>query len=1005
MSKFTIGFIAQILTIFLFCGQQSFAINRIVSSLENADINISAESSTSTISLNNGGILNANIIMGNASQITTFNNGVLNGTINGSGKVIIAANTILNGNIGALNPISSLTINSGKILDLTANNNNSIAAAGNLNIANGGALLVGSGTVSASIQASSRGSGTVKFNANNTLGGSVGTSTTTLSLVEIASGVTLNTNTRGMDATAITIADNAIFNYGNGTINAAIDGKNSGVGNFIFNNTKTTTFNIGQNNRLANINIVDAATVTLGGNIAATNINIGGGSSGRLKSNGKNIIANNINIAKNATLEIASGSVINGAINGDISGNGIVQFSGGTAISQNNSLGATTKLDQVLISNETTVNINNNIIFNANEINIGEGSTGGVGTPILNQNNGIIGADENSLIKLNSNAIFNYNGGSINGAIRGTSSGKGDFNINSNYANNFKIGSFGSLANLNIASEKTLTANADISANNISVFGTLNLGNSSKIITGNLTTFGSSTIDLGSASHSLSGNFITSNGDILKLNAVNNSNIGNLKVAGNSLIADGLCLKIAFNSNDGYLSNGTSFAIVSSDSATINVIGDNNIDVNNSSLNQSGLLTFHTIKSGNNLLLTVDRKGSETFSDNKFAAKIYNNIDQVGANAKAELRDLQKIIDNTAINNKTKESALKSTIPQNNQDLNNGSFNSANSSVNIANQRLQNILFNPNQKNFNHFFNYKNFSNFSKKENIANLDKLSFGDDKIFDSQAIWMQGFSTSASQENVGDNIGYNYSNHGLAIGVDQEIIQDLRLGISSSFAIANSKSSSVNKKETDIDSYQFNLYGGYNFAPYFVTGILGVAINKYNSIRAMPELALQASANYGGETYIAKFETGMIQKLDYDLTITPKASLTAARNQIQTYNESGAGTLNLTISNQHSNFLEGRVGGDLIYDGLEIFKPKIKLSYGYDFLAQDQSSTNSFQGQNSSFEIKSSNIDKASLKYGLGFDVYQEDGVLVVVDYDVEIKASYKSKTGSIYLRYDF
>ena len=80
----------------------------------------------------------------------------------------------------------------GKILDLAVNNN-SISAAGNLNIANGATLLVGNGTVSASIQASSKGSGTVKFNANNTLGGSVGTSTTTLALVEIASGVILST--------------------------------------------------------------------------------------------------------------------------------------------------------------------------------------------------------------------------------------------------------------------------------------------------------------------------------------------------------------------------------------------------------------------------------------------------------------------------------------------------------------------------------------------------------------------------------------------------------------------------------------------------------------------------------------------------------------------------------------------------------------------------------------------------------------------------------------------
>ncbi len=965
----TAGFIAQALTISFF-SIQSFATN--ISSLQTGDINLGS-SSSATLNLNNGGILNGNLTMGNSSQITTFNAGILNGTINGAGKIIIATNTILNGNIGALNAVSSLTINAGKILDLSINNN-SINASGSFNIASGATLLVGSGTISASIQASTKGSGTVKFVTNNTLGGSVGTATSTLSLVEISSGTTLNSNTRGIDATTISIADNGTFNYGNGTISGEVEGKNSGVGNLIFNNTKTTNFNIGQTNQLANINIVDGATITLGGNICANTIKIGNGVSGRLKSHLKNITANNIIIAKGASLEILSGSAVIGDINGDAEGNGLVQFSGSSAISQSHSLGATTKLAQILISNEATLNINDNIIFNADDITIGEGSGGGIGTPILNQNNGKIGADDNSQILLNSDSVFNYNGGIINGTIHGTSSNKGTFNVNNDYTNNFEIGKSFDLANLNIASGKTLTANANISVNNISVAGTLNLGNSSKTITGNLTTNGGATIDLGVASHTISGNFITASGDILKLKALNNSNIGNLKIASNAVVVDGTGLKISFNSDDGYLSDGTNFAIISAASGAISAVGDKNIDVNNSGSNQSGLLTFHTTSSNNNLFLSVDRKGAETFSRNKSVAIVYDSIDQTGSSATGELRNLQKFIDSNSTNNFQKEAVLKSAIPQNNKDLNNSSFNSAKDSLSIAESRL-------NKKN----------------------------SDTIFDNQAIWIQGFGSSATQENVGDFYGYNYSNHGLAIGVDQEIAEDLRLGISASFSSSITNSASINKRQTNIDSYQFNVYGGYNFAPYFVDGILGVAINHYNSSRTMPEINLTAGARYSGQTYIAKFETGMIQELGYGLIVTHKISLTAAENQIATYSESGAGTLNLTVSNQHTNFLEGRFGSDLSYDSLEIFsakiKPKIKLSYGYDFLGKAQSSTNHFQGQNSSFQIKNPNVDKASLKYGFGFDIYEAEGILLTADYDVEKKSSYLSKSSSLYLRYDF
>ncbi len=990
MSKFIASFIAQIPIIVLFFAlsiKQSFAIDYIISSVENLDIDISAESSSSTVSLDNGGTLNANIIMGNSSQITILNGGTLNGNVSGSGKIKVNFSSTLNGDVD----ISSI-----------------------IAIANGTTLSIDGGTISVSMRGASDNVGSVKFNANNTLLASVGTSSTTLELIEIANDVVLDTSNKTINAVAIKVNSGATINYGGGDIVGSV----KGAGTFIFTASDTTKFDIiesvndlSQTEKLSEIKINNSATINLGNNIAAETITIGEGSSGILKSKGYSISADNINIAQGATLDFDINSTISGNINGAIDGSGTVQFSNSNdSYLLENSLGATRKLSQITISNETALNINSNIALNADTINIGEGSSGGVGVPILTQNNGVAGVDADSEIKLNTDAVFNYNGGTINGAIRGTSSGKGDFNINTDYTNNLKIGTSGALANLNIASGKTLTANADIAANNIAVTGTLNLGNSSKVIAGNLATSGGlATIDLGNTSHTVSGSFTTSSGDILKLNAVDNSNIGNLAVAGNSIIADGLSLKITFDANEGYLSNGTSFAIVSSGSGTINIVGDDNIEVNNSSSNQFGLLTFHTTKSGNNLLLTIDRDGAETFSNDKFVSKIYSNIDQVSSNVIGGLRDLQKIIDSTSITNIAKESALKSIIPQNNQDLNNSSFNSANSSVNIANNRLQNTLLNTNnQRNFRYFSNYQNFknsSNFAGKENIANLYKLNFSDNQIFDSQAIWLQGFGSSAVQENIGDNIGYDYSNHGLAIGVDQEIAENLLLGISSSFATANIKSNSSNKKETDTDSYQFNLYSGYNFAPYFISGILGVAINKYNSIRSMPELGLQASADYGGETYIAKFEAGMIKELGYNLMITPKVSLTAARNQIDTYIESGAGTLNLSISNERSNFLEGRIGGNLSYNGLRIIRPKIKLSYGYDFLGSDQSSTNRFQGQSSSFQIKNSNIDKASLKYGLGFDIYEKEGILLVVDYDVEVKSSYKSKTGSIYLRYDF
>ncbi|MFT6105828.1 MAG: hypothetical protein ACJA0S_000295 [Rickettsiales bacterium] len=988
MSKTTTILPFFVLSFFLFFISNSFAIDRIISNVENSDIDLSSESSDSTLTIDSGGVLDANIIMGNSDQTTIFNGGTLNGNVSGAGKIAIDFDSILNGNVD----ISST-----------------------VKISNNATLSVEGGNIEVSIRGESDEVGAVNFKNDNTLFASVGTKTTTLNLVEISNNSTLNTSNKNIDTLFLKINSGSTLNYGGGDIVGTVEGS----GSLIFSGSDTTKFDIIRNidgDELSEIKVNNGSTVTLGKSIIATTINVGEGKNGTLKSNYQSITSDNINIFEGAKLDININSTVSGNINGTINGSGTLQFSGSNnSYSPADSFGKDKKLAEILISNETSLIIKNDISFNADIINIGEGSissTSVLVSPVLTQNNGSIGADSNSLIRLNSNAIFNYNGGIINGIVRASGAGKGTFNINHDYTSNYEIGKDQSLANLNISSGNILTANADISAQNISIIGILDLGNSAKIITGNLSTSGGSAIiDFGSANHEISGNFSVSDGDILRINALNNSNVGSLKSAGDVAVGENINLQISYDSDSGYLSDGSEIAIISGSSGEVNKVSSFNIDVNNSTSNQSGLLTFNTRKYGSELFLVVDRKGAETFTKNKFSAQSYQNIDKIGSGAIGELRNLQKFIDRTSTANSQRSSALQSTIPQNNQDLNNSSLNSAKSSINITSNRLENSLLRESKNNFGDFPNSKNpknFSNFSKKENISSLNKLSF-DDEIFDDQAIWIQGFGSSATQNDVEDSMGYEYSSQGLAVGVDQEIAKNLRLGVSSSFSMANVESNSSNKKETAIESLQFNLYGGYDFKPYFISAIIGVAVNKYSSIRPMPEMNLIAKADYGGETYMVKFDGGMTNNIDYGFSLTPRISLIMARNQISTYSETGSGTLNLQVSNEKNDSFEGRFGVDLRYDDLEILstkiKPRFSVSYGYDFLASDQSSMNRFEGQNYSFRIKNSNIDKESLKYGFGLDIYEKNGILMMIDYEVEEKPTYKSQLGSLYFRYGF
>ncbi|MFT5703357.1 MAG: hypothetical protein ACI9TO_000724, partial [Rickettsiales bacterium] len=484
MSKFTSCKALQIIAILLFFNNQSLALNLVVSTEEFTNVDLSLESSTSTLILDPSGVLNGNITMGNSSQSTIFNGGILNGEIDGAGKVTIAKNVSLLGDIGTNSSISSLEINSGTTLSANNNNISIQTAAGSIasiSIDSGGIINIGGGSILASLKGENDNVGTVNFNVNNTLLGNVGTNSGSLLLVNISDGIILNSSSKNINANLIQIGSGANLNYGKGTITGAVEGINYGQGTFTFTETKTTNFAIGQINALSSINVADSKTITLGGNISADDIFIGG----KINSKGKNISANNIAITDGATLNIDYLSNVYGSINGDENGNGVVQFSGAGNITLPSALGLTRKIAEVDVLDGTSLTMNNDI--NADKIVIGDGSSGS-----LIQESGTLGSDENSEIRLAEGGILNYNGGTINGEIYGTSSDKGTFNVNHDYVSDFEIGKTYDLANLNIASEITLTANYNLSVNNILVSGNLDLGNSSKEIDGNISTSGGS---------------------------------------------------------------------------------------------------------------------------------------------------------------------------------------------------------------------------------------------------------------------------------------------------------------------------------------------------------------------------------------------------------------------------------------------------------------------------------------------------------------------------------
>lgn len=870
------------------------------------------------------------ISMGSGTTLN-YNSGTIIGTIQGSannrGTVNFNRNISLSDNIGtASNSLSVINLLDNKTLN--AGSFNLDAATINLN--SGSILNISSGSLVGLTRGFSDNVGTINFLENNSLGGNLGSATNSLLLMTIADGKNLSTANRTMDINLVTVGSGSTITFGTGSLTGFLRPTSDGAGSVIFSEHYTLNGDIGSaSNSFADLTIIAGKIVTMGAHT---------------------IDAGVISMQLDTNLNLNASSVLRGVVEPTTSGYGIVNFSGNNTIESGTILGRTNSLSSVNIGAGAEVNFNESI--RANNVSIDSGA--------------------NLMMRNNSTII---------GGINGASDGVGSFTLADGSSTISDVGNSHALANFTVANGATLTfSGTNLNATDVTVQGTLDLGDSSKNIGGNLSGSGSAIFDLGSAQHFVSNNFNSFSGDIIKIEITGATTLGRISASGIATVNTGTNLAIAIDTSASYITNGTTYQIISGGTGSdINSISENNINVNGSGSNKSGLLTFMTTADSNNELIlniTAQRSSASTNSSTQSVAEV---IDEIGNASSGNLRLLQQYLDSSSTSDPERDMALKSVSPQVDNSAN--SFTITSASIGAAEDRLGSLR-------------------------MGSGTGISSGDE--IKDRGIWIQAFGTSAQQNSSKRSAGYSSNSMGTAVGADKDFGDDLHFGLSLTYAHSNIKSKFALKK-IQVDTYQINAYGSKNFNQFYVDAILGFAWSQYHSNRAIPVIGVVASGKYSGQTYIIKTEIGSVQNLPNNFNITPFAAITAARDETTGYNESGAGTLNLQIDRKATEFLELRAGLGFGYNALTYKQTHINLrlrtSYGYDFTRTKQTAESNFVGHTNSFESGATNIYQGSTKIGLGVDILQINGLTFIADYAFEMRTSYRAHFGMLRLRYNY
>ena len=278
-------------------------------------------------------------------------------------------------------------------------------------------------------------------------------------------------------------------------------------------------------------------------------------------------------------------------------------------------------------------------------------------------------------------------------------------------------------------------------------------------------------------------------------------------------------------------------------------------------------------------------------------------------------------------------------------------------------------------------------------------------------ADGFWVESFGSAATQNAVKYDEGYQANSIGFIVGADQEISSSSLIGVSLSYARSDVKSTNDLQKNL-ITTHQINFYSSQNFGKFFLNNVVGFAWNQFSSNRSILALNSNATARYSGQTYAAKISSGFVKNFRRGFSLTPELSLNFLRNNVGSYSENGADTLNLKVRAVTADFMEGQAGLKLGWESkvkkipeLTKLVTSLKSSYGYSFVNDAPNTSANFIGQSSNFNWQITQTDRQSLRFGGAIEAYYLNDVTFGFECGLEKKSTYQSHFVMLKIRQEF
>ena len=258
----------------------------------------------------------------------------------------------------------------------------------------------------------------------------------------------------------------------------------------------------------------------------------------------------------------------------------------------------------------------------------------------------------------------------------------------------------------------------------------------------------------------------------------------------------------------------------------------------------------------------------------------------------------------------------------------------------------------------------------------------------------IFVKGNAVSGDQKDTPNQMGYRFTSAGMTVGMDYRFTRSLAAGLLLGYTGSRADVDDYDSK-IKMDGYTLGTYGTWYTGGFFVDGQASYGWSDYKNTRRIVFPGLDRTANsspagsqltlYGGTGYELALGKWMV---------VPNLNLQYIRLDIDSYTESGAGSLNLDVDRQSTDSLQGNIGGQLYYKwdtGKGVIMPGISASYGYEFLRGSRDITSRLAQGSSPFSIETVAPGRNFLLCGAGVSMFMNNNASFHLGYDLQVGES--------------